>query len=183
MAEVVNDWLTLRDECLNVNEFETIERAREKNEAWRADYNERRPHGALGHLTPSEFAQSGGQSLVQNCPLTGRTSIKDNLHFRVVSLTGKLTWSLLGRSLFSSSGAREGSAATSVTATPSWFDQNDYFFSFTETMPPATSIVSPRTRILSSACRNPGFRGALGRRLGKIVRSATFVDGISDIGD
>jgi putative transposase len=59
MAEVVNDWLTLRDECLNVNEFETIERAREKNEAWRADYNERRPHGALGHLTPSEFAKGG----------------------------------------------------------------------------------------------------------------------------
>ena len=49
----------LRDECLNVNEFETLEQAREKIEAWRADYNERRPHGALGHLTPSEYAQSG----------------------------------------------------------------------------------------------------------------------------
>lgn len=51
----------LRDECLNVNEFESIEQAREKIEAWRVDYNEQRPHGALGHLTPSEYAKSGGK--------------------------------------------------------------------------------------------------------------------------
>lgn len=49
----------LRDECLNVNEFESIDQARERIEAWRIDYNEQRPHGALGHLTPSEYAQSG----------------------------------------------------------------------------------------------------------------------------
>ena len=55
----------LRDECLNVNEFETLEQAREKIEAWRVDYNERRPHGALGHLTPSEYAQSGRERGLQ----------------------------------------------------------------------------------------------------------------------
>jgi putative transposase len=49
----------LRDECLNVNEFESIDHARQKIEAWRIDYNEQRPHGALGHLTPSEFANAG----------------------------------------------------------------------------------------------------------------------------
>ena len=49
----------LRDECLNVNEFETIDQARQKIEAWRIDYNEQRPHGALGHLTPSKYAKSG----------------------------------------------------------------------------------------------------------------------------
>jgi putative transposase len=49
----------LRDECLNVNEFESIDHAREKIEAWRVDYNEQRPHGALRHLTPSEFANTG----------------------------------------------------------------------------------------------------------------------------
>ena len=49
----------LRDECLNVNEFESIDHARQKIEAWRVDYNEQRPHGALGHLTPSEFANAG----------------------------------------------------------------------------------------------------------------------------
>lgn len=49
----------LRDECLNVHEFESIEQARQVIEAWRVDYNEHRPHGALGHLTPSECARSG----------------------------------------------------------------------------------------------------------------------------
>jgi putative transposase len=38
----------LRDECLNVNEFTTLDEAREI-----------RPHGSLGHLTPSEFAIKG----------------------------------------------------------------------------------------------------------------------------
>ena len=49
----------LRDECLNLNEFESIAQARQKIEAWRMDYNEHRPHGALGHLTPNEYAKSG----------------------------------------------------------------------------------------------------------------------------
>jgi len=26
-----------------------------KIEAWRVDYNQRRPHSSLGHLTPNEF--------------------------------------------------------------------------------------------------------------------------------
>ncbi len=45
----------LRDECLNVHQFTSIEDAREKIEAWRIDYNARRPHSSLGHLTPNEF--------------------------------------------------------------------------------------------------------------------------------
>jgi putative transposase len=45
----------LRDECLNVHQFVSLEDAREKIEAWRLDYNQHRPHSALGHLTPSEF--------------------------------------------------------------------------------------------------------------------------------
>ena len=49
----------LRDECLNVNEFVSIDQAKQRIEAWRIDYNEHRPHGALGHLTPSEFAKAG----------------------------------------------------------------------------------------------------------------------------
>jgi putative transposase len=46
----------LRDECLNVYSFESIAHAQELIEGWRRDYNDRRPHGALGHLTPSEYA-------------------------------------------------------------------------------------------------------------------------------
>ena len=33
--------------------------ARQRIEAWRIDYNEHRPHGALGHLTPSEYVKAG----------------------------------------------------------------------------------------------------------------------------
>jgi putative transposase len=45
----------LRDECLNVHQFTSIEDARAKIEAWRLDDNARRPHSSLGHLTPNEF--------------------------------------------------------------------------------------------------------------------------------
>lgn len=47
---------TLRDDCLNVHWFTSIERARRAIEAWRNDYNDVRPHSALGELTPTEFA-------------------------------------------------------------------------------------------------------------------------------
>jgi putative transposase len=30
--------------------------ARQKLEAWRRDYNQNRPHSAIGHLTPVEYA-------------------------------------------------------------------------------------------------------------------------------
>jgi len=46
----------LRDECLNVNQFMSLDDAREQIERWRIDYNAHRPHSSLGNLTPSEFA-------------------------------------------------------------------------------------------------------------------------------
>jgi len=46
----------LRDECLNVNQFISLEDAREQIEHWRIDYNAHRPHSSLGNLTPNEFA-------------------------------------------------------------------------------------------------------------------------------
>jgi putative transposase len=45
-----------RDQCLNDNIFATLVEARAIIERWRVDYNERRPHKSLGHLTPKEFA-------------------------------------------------------------------------------------------------------------------------------
>jgi putative transposase len=45
-----------RDECLNENWFLSLPEAREKIEAWRRDYNQVRPHSALGYQTPEEFA-------------------------------------------------------------------------------------------------------------------------------
>ena len=46
----------LRDECLNVTQFASLAHAQTAIEAWRIDYNEQRPHGSLGHLTPREYA-------------------------------------------------------------------------------------------------------------------------------
>jgi len=47
----------LRDECLNVTQFLSLEDAHAKIEAWRIDYNEQRPHSSLGNLTPGEFTR------------------------------------------------------------------------------------------------------------------------------
>jgi putative transposase len=38
----------LRDECLNTNQFLSIDDARCKIEAWWVDYNHHRPHSSLG---------------------------------------------------------------------------------------------------------------------------------------
>jgi putative transposase len=46
----------LRDECLNENQFLTLIEAQTIIEAWRNDYNEKRPHSSLDGLTPREFA-------------------------------------------------------------------------------------------------------------------------------
>jgi putative transposase len=48
---------SLRDECLNVHWFESLNHAREIIEHWRQDYNESRPHMALGNVSPGQFAR------------------------------------------------------------------------------------------------------------------------------
>jgi putative transposase len=45
-----------REECLNEHWFLTLDDARETIEDWRTDYNQVRPHSALGYRTPVEFA-------------------------------------------------------------------------------------------------------------------------------
>jgi putative transposase len=47
-----------RDECLNEHWFRDLTDARDTIEAWRHDYNDVRPHSALGNRTPTEFATS-----------------------------------------------------------------------------------------------------------------------------
>lgn len=48
----------LRDECLNEHWFLGLSDARRIVEDWRQDYNQQRPHSALGYQTPVEFAQA-----------------------------------------------------------------------------------------------------------------------------
>jgi putative transposase len=45
----------LRDECLNINWFMSLDHASEVIEQWQEDYNFIRPHSSLGRLTPEEF--------------------------------------------------------------------------------------------------------------------------------
>ena len=47
---------SLRDECLNAHWFASLSEAKGIIEAWRREYNESRPHRALGQQTPEEFA-------------------------------------------------------------------------------------------------------------------------------
>ena len=44
-----------RAECLNANWFLSLDEARRKCEAWRRDYNEVRPHSAIGNKVPISF--------------------------------------------------------------------------------------------------------------------------------
>jgi putative transposase len=45
----------LRAECLNASWFLSMADARERIEDWRRDYNETRPHTALGGLNPERL--------------------------------------------------------------------------------------------------------------------------------
>jgi putative transposase len=47
-----------RDECLDQHWFLDLADARRTIEAWRVDYNTRRPHGSLHGATPEEFANA-----------------------------------------------------------------------------------------------------------------------------
>ena len=60
-----------RDECLNTHWFTTLRQARSIVENWRIDYNQIRPHSALGYATPGEFAKQNSASFaVQILPDT-----------------------------------------------------------------------------------------------------------------
>ena len=47
----------LRDELLNLEEFDSVRHARAHAAAWREDYNGYRPHSTLDGLPPDEFAR------------------------------------------------------------------------------------------------------------------------------
>ena len=45
-----------RDECLNEQWFESLVQARHEIARWRCDYNEVRPHSAIGRIPHAQFA-------------------------------------------------------------------------------------------------------------------------------
>ena len=48
----------MRGELLNETVFKTVPHTRAMIAAWIKDYNEERPHSALGYITPNDFAHS-----------------------------------------------------------------------------------------------------------------------------
>ncbi len=48
----------LRDECLSMSCFTSLEDARSRIEAWRLDYNKTRPRSGLRGLAPAQFLAS-----------------------------------------------------------------------------------------------------------------------------
>jgi putative transposase len=60
----------VRDECLNVHWFESLDEARQILEDWRTDYNEMRPHSSLSDQVPKSYlddllqVRKGSQELV-----------------------------------------------------------------------------------------------------------------------
>lgn len=52
----------LRSECLNAHWFMSLEDTAEKLEAWRRDYNEERPHSAIGNKVPAALMKLPGAS-------------------------------------------------------------------------------------------------------------------------
>jgi len=79
-----------RDECLNANWFENLADARRKIEAWREDYNQRRPHSSLAYRTPAEFARRWSPSPSTTVVEQTGEPVKDSLTARKTgaSLTG-----------------------------------------------------------------------------------------------
>ena len=59
-----------RDECLNENWFVTMRQARRIIERWGIEYNEYRPHSALGYLTPAQYVSGLGRSTDERVLLT-----------------------------------------------------------------------------------------------------------------
>jgi putative transposase len=50
-----------RGECLNTNWFLSLDEAQRKCEAWRRDYNELRPHSAIGNQVPAALHRTAGK--------------------------------------------------------------------------------------------------------------------------
>jgi putative transposase len=51
-----------RDECLNMEEFNSLAETRVITEKWRRQYNGERPHSSLNYMTPMEFKMAWQQT-------------------------------------------------------------------------------------------------------------------------
>jgi hypothetical protein len=70
---------------LNVNQFISMDDAREKIEAWRIDYNGHRPDSSLGNLTLSEFAAKRQEQRISEVAIFWFTSVHQRGRFMLES--------------------------------------------------------------------------------------------------
>jgi putative transposase len=66
----------LRAECLNTHWFLSLADAREKLECWRRDYNEVRPHGAIGNKPPAALLHCVGATSPPTSNDTGKSNLR-----------------------------------------------------------------------------------------------------------
>jgi putative transposase len=66
----------LRAECLNTHWFLSVADAREKLEDWRRDYNEVRPHGAIGNKPPAALLHCIGATSPPMPKQTGKSTLR-----------------------------------------------------------------------------------------------------------
>jgi len=79
----------LRDECLNISWFRTLNNARERLAAWKREYNCERPHSSLDYRTPEEFRQQLGYADVES---KQRFPHPHSLGGGEIASTPKLNW-------------------------------------------------------------------------------------------
>jgi putative transposase len=81
-----------RDECLNEHWFSSLSQAREIVSAWRTDYNQSRPHSALGYQAPAQFAAAWRSrhtgNAMQEAQSWGSVATKDFTNLYVVLKMG-----------------------------------------------------------------------------------------------
>lgn len=76
----------LRHECLDANQFLSIDDARSKYEAWHVDYNVHRPHSSLGQLSPNEFLRRS-KTGTEKPSFSGNKPIQNGINLRSTPVT------------------------------------------------------------------------------------------------
>jgi len=71
----------MRDELLNESLFLDLDHARSRIANWIDDYNQRRPHSALGYLTPAAYAANLSQRAI-GCATPTSSADRTLLHPR-----------------------------------------------------------------------------------------------------
>jgi len=108
---------TLRDECLNINWFQTLAEARRLIEAWGVEYSDSRLHMVLGIIPPSEYGLRAIGSTARGVQTPSKTNSGPEPPFPSASSPPEL-YSLLGESSRAGQESCMGASPGCVAAFP-----------------------------------------------------------------